>query len=243
MANPELLNNVTHKDLRVIREHNAQLNEHTMMALVFPFEFKSLQHEYPIVFRKDPQTSEFSAVALLGLEDNENLYLQNDSWDASYIPLMIERQPFMIGMKSLEVDGEIRPEPVILIDLDSPKVSKTQGEPLFLPHGGTSDYLEHISSLLSTLRERETETRIFIDALVKHDLLESFFLDIEMPNQQTQRLAGFYTINEDNLAQLTANAVSDLHQKGILQPIYMTVASMVNFADLITRKIKRESGT
>lgn len=239
MANPTLLNNVAHKDLKVQREHNSQLNETTMQALAFPFEFKSLQNEYPIVFRKDPSTGQFQSVVLLGLEDNENLYLNEQGWQAKYVPLMVERQPFLIGIQAIELNGVSTTEAVVLVDMDSPKVNTIQGEALFLAHGGNSPYLEHIHSILHAMHERQDETQAFIDALLKYQLLESFYLDVELANQQSHRLMGYYTINEDKLADLPPPAVVELHQSGILQTIYMVVASLVNLGHLIDLKQQR----
>ena len=55
MANPVALNNIAHKDLRIVRQHTPALNESLMITLALPFEFRRLQHEYPIVFYKDEQ--------------------------------------------------------------------------------------------------------------------------------------------------------------------------------------------
>lgn len=237
MANPVVLNNVEHKDLRVICTHSSQVNESTNIALAMPFEFRSLQHEYPIVFYKDDKNQSFHAVVLLGLAHNENLYLSEEGWDANYVPLMIERQPFLIGMRGPDATGER--QPVLLIDLDSPKVSHDEGERVFLPHGGHSDYLQHITDILSAIREREEETQAFHNILLEYDLLESFFLDISLFGEDKNRLSGYYTINEEKLNALDDNVVLDLHKRGMLQLIHFVIASQANFADLIDRKKAR----
>ena len=234
MANPVALNNIAHKDLRIVRQHTPALNESLMITLALPFEFRRLQHEYPIVFYKDERKQSFHAVALLGLQQNENLYLTEAGWDASYVPLMIERQPFLIGMRGPDEQGES--QPVLLVDLDSPKVSEVEGEPLFLPHGGHSEYLQQVTNILNAIREREAETAAFHQALIEHDLLESFFLDISLDGTDKHRLAGYYTINEDKLRELEDSAVLRLHHSGMLQLIHFVLASQANFAGLIERK-------
>ncbi len=236
MSNPVALNSVTHKDLLIIREHNSKLNETTMMVLALPFEFRRLQHEYPIVFYKD-ECQQFHAVALLGLEQNENLYLSESGWDANYVPLMIERQPFLLGMREPDQNGER--QPVILVDMDSPKVSDVEGERVFLPHGGHSDYLQYVSDVLAAIREREQETLAFHQALVRHELLESFFLDVSLHGDDNHRLSGFYTINEERLAALADDAIIELQRSGMLALIHYVLASQANFADLIERKKAR----
>lgn len=234
MTNAVVLNNVTHKDLRVIRRHSPALNQPLNITLALPFEFRSLQHEYPLVFIRNDTTHTYQAVALLGFEQQENLYLSEHGWDASYIPLMIERQPFLIGMQPSADSSSANP--LLLIDMDSPKVSEHEGERLFLPHGGHSDYLQQVTDILATIRERENETQAFYNLLARYELLEPFFLDITLSNQAKHRLTGYHTINEERLSTLPAEAITELHQQGILPLIYYVLASHSNFRSLIDRK-------
>ena len=86
------LNNIDHKDLRVDVRRSAALGDDVAFAPTFPAEFRELQAHYPIVFSKSPDGS-FQPVALLGFKDGQNLFLDQDDWDATYVPLAIERQP------------------------------------------------------------------------------------------------------------------------------------------------------
>ena len=52
MTNSVLLNNIDHKDLRVITTRSAAYGDDVMFALTFPAEFRNVQAHYPIVFRK-----------------------------------------------------------------------------------------------------------------------------------------------------------------------------------------------
>ena len=68
MTRHVMLNNVAHKDLRVIHRGTARSSATTSARCSsFPTEFADVQREYPIFFRKDPATGEFQSVALLGL--------------------------------------------------------------------------------------------------------------------------------------------------------------------------------
>jgi hypothetical protein len=228
MANHAPLNNVDHKHLRVVTTRGAAYGDAVMSALTFPAEFRDLQACYPIVFAQDGNGG-YDALALLGFEQGENLFLGPNGWDAPAIPLTVERQPFMIGR------GD---ELSVHIDLDSPRVRDggIEGEALFLTYGGTSEYLERISSVLRTIHDGLAASRAFVAALVELELIESFVLDVELDDGSQNRLAGFYTINEDRLAQLSADQLAALHGKGYLQAIYMAVASLAQFRALIQRK-------
>jgi len=228
MPQHALLNNVDHAGLRIQTGHGAHFGDALMFATTFPAEFRDVQAHYPIVFRKSDDGTTFEPVALFGLEEGENLFLANTGWDATYVPLTVQRQPFLIG-----VDGD---ELLVHIDLDNPRCSTTIGEPVFLPHGGTTDFLERANSTLLAIHQGVQATPVFIAALIALELLESFVLDVEQGDGSAGRLAGFYTINEDRLAALDAEVLGRLHRAGYLQAIFMAVASLSNLRALIERK-------
>ena len=228
MPQHALLNNVDHAKLRIQAGHGAHFGDNVMFAMTFPAEFRDLQAHYPIVFRKSDNGATFEPVALFGLEESENLFLGATGWDASYIPLTVQRQPFLIG-----VDGD---ELMVHIDLDNPRCSTTLGEPVFLPHGGTTPFLERANSTLLTIHQGLQATPVFIAALTSLELLESFVLDVELDDGAHGRLSGFYTINEDRLAALDGDMLGRLHRAGYLQAIFMAVASLSNLRALIERK-------
>lgn len=228
MSNHVLLNNVDHKDLRVITARGAAYGDDAMLAITFPSEFRDLQAHYPIVFRKTLDGTSFEPVVLFGFQDRENLFLGAAGWDASYVPLAIERQPFLIGM----TDGE----PMVHIDLASPRISNTDGEAVFLTHGGNTEFLEHVNSTLLSIYQGLQATPAFVAALLEHALLESFVFDVELDDGSHNRLVGFYTIDEEKLNALSGEAIAHMHQAGYLQALYMVLASLSNLRALVERK-------
>ena len=238
MAKIELLNNVDHKDQRVIIERSAALGDNVWFTPTFPLEFRILQKHYPIVFTKNAETGEFQAVALFGFEVGENLFLDENGWNASYIPLSIMRQPFLIGFQHAEKDGVPIRKAVVSIDMDNPRVSTTEGEPIFKEHGGNTDYLERVNSILNSINEGFERNSAFIEMLMGMDLLESFVLDVELDDGSEHRMSGFYIINEESLKGLTGDDLVILNNNGHLEPIYMAIASMANMATLVEMKNK-----
>jgi len=226
MARHVPLDAVQHRDLRVITTRGLAFGDGAMSALTYPAEFRSLQAHYPIVFGKDAQGS-FQPVALMGLREGENLFLQGSHWDAPVLPMSIERQPFLIGRGG---DGL-----TVHIDLDSPRISQSAGEPLFNEFGATSPFLERVSELLGQLHAGMSSVPAFIDALLAHELLESFVLDVGAEAGEGGRLAGYYTIHEERLAALGPDALATLHASGFLAAIYMAIASLSQFRSLIER--------
>lgn len=240
MSNFVLLNNIAHKNLRVAREHSAQYGDNEMSALVFPQEFRAVQNEYPIFFQKNPESGKFYALALFGLRHDENLFLTEAGWDAHYIPASVKRRPFLIGIQPPKPDEDpTKSNLMVYVDMDSPRVSETQGDAVFLPHGGYSTYLETVVDLLDYIKYGTDLNDSFVATLLQYELLEVVSVDISLKNGEQNNLSGMYTINEDKLTALGAAALTALHNKGYLEFIYMALASQSNVTKLIARIEKR----
>lgn len=236
MSNFVLLNNVDHKNLRVIRDYSSLYGDSEMSVVTFPQEFRLIQNDYPIFFKKNTETGKFIPVALTGLRQNENLFLSDKGWDAHYIPASVKRRPFLIGIqppKPDDVSGQ--PSKMVYIDMDSPRVSESEGDAVFLPHGGYSPYLESVVDLLDYIQYGTELNEQFADALLAHELLETVALEITLKNGERNNLTGLYTIHEDKLNSLPGNAVAELHGKGFIECIYMVLASHANMIKLIAR--------
>jgi hypothetical protein len=231
MPTPVLLNNIDHKDMHIITARGAEYGDAVMAVVTFPAEFRDVQACYPIVFRQTTDGLGFEPIALFGFQEGENLFLQGARWDAPYVPLMQERQPFLIG-----VSGE---ELMVNVDLDHPRVSRSEGEAVFLRHGGNTEFLERTNSMLLAIHQGMQSLPGFLGALLEYELLESFVLDVELDDGSQNRLVGFYTIHEERLQALGAEALARLHAAGYLQAIYMALASLSNFRMLIDRKNAR----
>ncbi len=237
MAKHAQLNNIDHAELRVRTGYGAALGDAAMWCPSFPHEFRNLQPYYPIVFSKDAATGGFRPLALFGLEDGENLFLGPSSdWGAEYIPLAIRMRPFLIGRSDNGAGGR---QMEVHIDLDHPRVSETDGEALFLEHGGHSPYLQEVSKLLAEVHDGEQGIGRFSALLEELDLIEPFTLDVTLNDGSQGRLAGYYVIAEEVLYNLDQQALGRLQAAGYLQPVFMAVASLSQFRGLIDRRNKR----
>ena len=235
MPNYELLNNVDHKSAKVITERSAQYGDNVHYVMTFPTEFRRIQSCYPIFFQKDANTGKFFPLALLGFEEGENLFLSDNGWDANYVPVMIQRHPFLIGYQQ-DAEAAEGKRPVVSIDMDSPRVNESEGEAVFLPHGGTSEFLTSMTEVLEEVQVGHQVNEIFIDALLEFDLIESVSMEIELNDGSKRQLLGLYTINEERLDQLDGEALGKLQKLGFLLPVYMVLASLSSFRTLIDKR-------
>lgn len=239
MSDHAVLDPQAHRDLRIRTERDAALGDAVMSALLMPEEFRRAQNSYPIVFRKNIERDSFVALALLGFENGENLYLVDGRWDAPYRPLSIDIQPFLIGLTG--GTGENAGAPQVHIDLASPRIVRdgSAGERVFGDDARPTAYLETIIDRLGALHSGYQALPDFFTALDDYDLLEPFAFDVTLNNGASHRLVGFHTINEERLHALDGDALGKLHATGHLLPIFMALASLSNLPRLIARKNAR----
>jgi hypothetical protein len=240
MTNRVLLNNIDHQTLRVITRRSAEFGDNINQALVFPTEFEELQREYPIFFRKDAN-GDLSSVALLGLDRDENLFLDETGWRARYIPAVQERGPFLIGFQQQDVDGEVRREPMIHVDLDHPRISQTEGEQVFLPHGGNSPYLNRIAHALRSIHQGAEIAKPMFAALEAAELIEPVAVEIALDDKTQYKLPDLYTVGEDRLARLDGASLERLHKTGFLRLAFCVVSSLGNVSRLIDMKNRKRA--
>jgi hypothetical protein len=206
-----------------------------MACLTVPSEFRRVQNEFPILFRRDLDSGRFSALALFGFENGENLFIQDGRWDARYRPLALSIQPFLIGRAEGEGASEVH------IDLAHKRIAGSDEEGLrpFDEDGRPTPYLESIIGGLDELDRGHRSSADFFAALERYELLEPFSFDVELRDGSSHRLVGYHLIDEEKLRALEPGALNELHSAGYLMPIFMALASLSNLAALVERKNER----
>ena len=242
MTNPTLLDNNEHLNIRIRQGYSGGMGDNVSLVPVVPAEFSKLVAHYPIFVVKDGDSGQFMFNALLGLVNGENLYLTDDNWDADYVPLHVQRQPFSIGVQISEQGGKEVRNPMIHIDMDSPRVNTEEGETLFSEMGGQTPYLQRVNTILSELMNGASQTREIINILIENDLLESLQLKIQLDSGESITTEGLYSISQDKLANLTPEQLTSLHKSGLLELIYLVKTSLNHLSPLIARRNKRDAG-
>lgn len=237
MTQTVLLDNVEHHDLKLISGHSAALGDKVNMALVFPTEFSEVQREYPILFRRS-ENGTFQAFALLGLDRDENLYLDDKGWQARYIPAIQARGPFRIGMREQENGAK---EPMIMVDLDHPRISRTEGAPLFQPHGGQSPALERIVQTLRTLHVGAEASHAMFAAFEAAGILAPLDINIRLDETTQYSLPGFFSISSEALSQLDGERLQQLNATGFLALAFCVLTSTGNMSRLIEMKNRQRA--
>ena len=234
MAGPVLLNNVDHADLRVVQARGAAYGDAINQAVVFATEFEDLQRDYAILFRRDDAGS-YRAVGLLGLDAGENLYLDGEQWRARYIPALLRRGPFSIGLPA----GGAAGEPMIHVDLDHPRISRNEGTRVFLDHGGNAPLLDETVGVLRRIYAGTQIGPAMFAAFDAHGLIAPVALQIDVEEGRRYNVPDVFTIAQDRLAALDGAALAELHRADFLRPAIWVASSLANIARLIEAKRAR----
>lgn len=243
MGRHVVLNNVEHKDLKVITRYSAAFGDDVSNVLTFITEFSAVHKEYPIFFHSDPKTHKLRPIAMLGFDDNENLFLDEhgapEGWSARYIPAVSARGPFLIGFQNQLKDGGDEHTPVIHLDIEDPRLSVQEGAAIFLPLGGNSEYLDTVSHRLQLIHQGLALNDAMIAALSELDLIVPVNLEVQFHNRHEYRIHGYHTVDKQKLAALASIPLARLHAAGFLEAAHYMISSLENISALIELKNKK----
>lgn len=224
MANIVALNINDHRALRLDTAASARYGDGQRFVPVIVGEFAHLVPHYPIFFSKDAETGAFYCGAMLGIDEGENLFL--DESLQVYRPLNLQRMPFYTAGSD------------IAIDLDHPRVG-SGGQSLFEEDGRPSAYLNSVANLFRDLKPGLEQTKVFIDTLLELKLIEPVDISLAFDDGSKRQLEGLYTINQDRLKKLADAKILELFHRGYLQAIYLMIASLKQVPVLAQKKNAR----
>ena len=233
MTNSVLLDKNTHKYTRIKTERGTQYGEAVNYIPVIADELSQLALDYPVYFMKNNQTGQFELFALTGFDEGQNLFLQKDIWQATYVPLHIQRQPFKLGVGNRLSNNSEQTQLAVTINEQHPRVSNSEGVQLFDENSEPTAYLTNVSEQLIKLMNGGERTTAFINTLLKHDLIEAVQLNITQPNGKTQGYNGLYSIAADTLQQLSAETLNVLHSMGYIQACHLIICSSGHVQKLV----------
>lgn len=223
------LNRDQHRKLRLRpAESKARFSANTHYVPVAGTEFYQAARDYPLLFPKDGGNG---PIALLGLREGENLFLQADgSWlEGVYVPAFVRRYPFILARDG---DSDTR---TVCIDTEFSGFGEAEGQALFDEEGNGTEYLDGVIEFLNRYAADMELTGAFLAKLEELGLLVERNLRITDSKGRNFHLNEFRIVDEGKLAQLDDVALGELHRKGWLGWIYAHLISVGNVNQLPVR--------
>jgi hypothetical protein len=224
------------------KQHRVVLPESGKLPLVFrsltalPLsftEFATACRDYPIAFVSGDAGASFVPMVVLGLENQQNLFVTPEgAWDSGvYLPAYVRRYPFC--MTRITVDGREQAERVACVEK---RAISDKGEALYDKTGEPLPVWEERRKLLFEYEADLVRSEEMSRALAQLQLFEPFTMQA-VPNAGAPfAVTGIHRVTEQKLSELPADKVKELTQNGILSRIYAHLISLNNFGRLLDRR-------
>lgn len=206
------------------------LNSSPLLATEIPFAAA----EYPIIFSPTATEGDFLPLAVMGLKEGQNLFIDEaGKFSARYIPAFIRRYPFVLaGAQNADNFS-------VCIDENSKACvpDGSRGKALFESNGEQSPHLKEVIAFLKDYQLRAELSKVFCKKLYELNLLEPMQASITFKDNEASNmnLTGFYVVKREKLKSLSDADALDFFKKDGLELIYSHMQSLTNFNSLISK--------
>jgi len=223
------LSNQRHREWSIKSENSYGFARGLNSVPLTAIEFPKAAAEYPIVFVSAGE--EVVPVAVMGVRDGENLFLDSDGkLDAGYVPAFLRRYPFVF---SASEDGSTF---TLCIDETFEGFNQDgRGERLSDGEGEQTRYLGGGLGFLQEYQAHFAATRRFCKKLQELELLEPVGAQFRLKDGQTGALTGFMVIQRRKLQEITGEKLEELSRTGELELAYVHLQSIQNLARMLRR--------
>lgn len=212
--------------------HAARLHVAGLVAQEFP----RAAALYPLVFLQDPNTARFRPVALLGLEEGQNLFVdETGRWKASYVPATIRQYPFTLALK----EGT-QADFVVCLDESSTNLGQDDGQPLFGEEGQPTSVLQGVVKYLTELQQMDVQTQGFCQFLADHNLLVKLNMQLQA-GQTVKNIQGAFAIDQARFEALPNDLFQQMRERGYLPAVYAHLMSLLQIERLM--QLAQDSAT
>ncbi len=205
-----------------------------MMVIPLSYtEFSLACHDYPVVFVSGDQGKTAVAMAVVGLEQQHNLFVTPElTWDRNvYVPAYVRRYPFC--MTRVNVSGAEHPERIACVEK---RAISAKGDALYDAKGEPLPVWENMRKLLFEFEADLARTEAMCKIIIDLGLLEPFNMQAKPNEGEPFTLSGMFRVNESKINELSADKLKELAQNGVLPRIYAHLMSMSNFNRLLARR-------
>lgn len=229
---PIPLDGKAHKDLGLKKEFDLGFTKNINAVPINMIEMPQICHFYPIGFSPDAAAT---PVAIVGLRDNENLYLNTkNQWEKdTYIPAYIRRYPFIFS--EMPESDQLS----LCIDLNKDIVESKGEQPFFDKDSKPTQLSQNALEFCKSYHAAAQQTVAFGQEIAKSGILVERQAEINIGNGKRINFAGFRIIDEKKFAELDDKIILDWRKKGYLPFIYAHLFSGAQWQKLTRLLNKR----
>jgi hypothetical protein len=194
-------------------------------------EFAMAQRYYPIIFSMgaDPVP-----LALVGLNEGKNLFVDAEgNWQqGAYVPAFVRRYPFML------VPNDQQPGQLTLCFDPTSGIVTEDGVNKLYDDNKPSETTQGILKFCEQFEQAIANTKMFVEEIVKLDLLMDGEVKIEQPNlPQPAVYKGFRMISVEKFRNIRGDKARQLVQSGVMDLIYAHMFSLGLIGGLFEKQV------
>lgn len=219
-----------HRDKRWTPRETFSSEGKTQIVEIFASELAYATHNFPLGFViKD---SRYILVALLGIHEEENLYVDKDGrWLSEYVPSSLRCFPFILS------DGGPENDQLTVCIAKDHLTDDVNGLNLFDEKGEQSESLTNAVSYLQKCQQDRELTASTTLALEEAGIIEKWPIQIVGDENTTAtNIDGLFRINEAKLNSLESAKFSELRNTGSIALAYAQLFSMTQVQLLTARQ-------
>ena len=175
-----------------------------------------------------PRTIAATPVAILGLRDRENLFINaRGEWQSdTYIPAYIRRYPFIFS----ETPGD--DQLMLCIDNDSSVINEQAEQKFFEANGTPSPLAQNALEFCKSYHAAAQQTAEFSQALGKSGLLVTRQAELNVADGQRIQFSGFRVVDEQKLGDWPDAEFLEWRRRGWLPFLYAHLFSGAQWSRL-----------
>ncbi len=227
--NPIFLNSVTHKSVKVAPVDNFKFANKLNSVVIVGQEFLEAAKHFPVVFTR-AQDDAIVPVAILGLRNEENLFIDEDGkWnEGTYVPAYFRRYPYILASNVGE-DASF----AVCVDSNFEGFGKGEGMELFNDEGEQTDEFKNVIAFLQNYQLQNDSTREMVSRLEEYDLFKDVSANITLPEGEKVGFGKLLMVDEMAILNLDDDKILNLVRTGYLAWIYAHLYSLSNFRSLM----------
>lgn len=200
-------------------------------------EIPQIASFYPIAFSPDASAT---PVAIMGLRDNENLFVQPDgNWEQNtYVPAYIRRYPFIFS----EIPGA-EDQLTLCVDMNEDVVAENGEQKFFEPDGKPSQLSNQALEFCKSYHAAAMQTLEFGKILNASGLLTERSVQVTATGNRRINFTGFRAVDEKKLSELPDAEFLNLRKEGLLPFIYAHLFSVTQWqrmTGLLNKRLESE---
>ena len=211
-----------HAKLRVIQSGDYTRFKQQNLIPIVVRDFFTLSAEFPLVFVTNKSTEDFMPVAIMGLQEGQNLYCQEEPFPSQVIPLGFGNAPFAIT-----ATDDSREQFAVLVDEESSLLSETEGERVFTDDGNKTEYMESRIEGLVQAAQQNHQTQEITKYLTEKGLLTTQQIQLQhSPDGRRYNIDGIHVVDEKKFNELSNEDFLDMRSRGLVALVYAHLNSL-----------------